>query len=109
MLLIQNSRRVYLFSTNSTRTEAFETFYLRFAFTLCRHKMDAEQIEKIAKDANDTSTKAYNLLVKTLDGESRTSEEIDELNKKYVAAQPHCKYKASVCGCFSFQFFKLFS
>jgi hypothetical protein len=24
--------------------------------------MDADQIEKIAKDANDTSTKAYNLL-----------------------------------------------
>uniref|UniRef100_A0A7N9AR09 Laminin subunit gamma-1 n=1 Tax=Mastacembelus armatus TaxID=205130 RepID=A0A7N9AR09_9TELE len=34
-----------------------------------KHKMDADQIEKIAKDANDTSTKAYNLLMKTLDGE----------------------------------------
>lgn len=50
--------------------------------------MDADQIEKIAKDANDTSTKAYNLLLKTLDGENRTSHEIDELNKKYVAPQP---------------------
>lgn len=52
-----------------------------------RHKMDADQIEKIAKDANDTSTKAYNLLLKTLDGEGKTSQEIDELNKKYVAAK----------------------
>uniref|UniRef100_A0A8C4DZT0 Laminin subunit gamma-1 n=1 Tax=Dicentrarchus labrax TaxID=13489 RepID=A0A8C4DZT0_DICLA len=48
------------------------------------HKMDADQIEKIAKDANDTSTKAYNLLLKTLDGEGKTSQEITELNKKYV-------------------------
>ena len=47
--------------------------------------MDADQIEKIAKDANDTSTKAYNLLKKTLDGEGKTSSDIDELNKKYVA------------------------
>lgn len=52
--------------------------------SLLRHKMDADQIEKIAKDANDTSTKAYNLLLKTLDGEAKTSQEIDELNKKYV-------------------------
>lgn len=44
--------------------------------------MEAEQIEKIAKDANDTSTKAYHLLLKTLDGESKTSQEIDELNRK---------------------------
>lgn len=47
-----------------------------------RHKMEAEQIEKIAKDANDTSTRAYNLLLKTLDGEAKTSQEIDELNRK---------------------------
>lgn len=47
-----------------------------------RHKMEADQIEKIAKDANDTSTKAYNLLLKTLDGEAKTSQEIDELNRK---------------------------
>lgn len=50
--------------------------------------MDADQIEKIAKDANDTSTKAYNLLTKTLDGEGKTSQEIDELNRKYVQAPP---------------------
>lgn len=47
-----------------------------------RHKTDADQIEKIARDANDTSTKAYNLLLKTLDGESKTSQEIDDLNRK---------------------------
>lgn len=46
-----------------------------------RHKMDADQIEKIAKDANDTSTKAYNLLLKSIDGESKMGEEIDKLNK----------------------------
>lgn len=51
--------------------------------------MDADQIEKIAKDANDTSTKAYNLLLKTLDGEAKTSQEIDELNKKYVVLKLH--------------------
>uniref|UniRef100_A0AAY5F267 Laminin subunit gamma-1 n=1 Tax=Electrophorus electricus TaxID=8005 RepID=A0AAY5F267_ELEEL len=48
-----------------------------------KHKMEADQIEKIAKDANDTSTKAYNLLKKTLDGENKISNDIDELNKKY--------------------------
>lgn len=47
-----------------------------------RHKTDADQIEKIARDANDTSTKAYNLLLKTLGGESKTSQEIDDLNRK---------------------------
>uniref|UniRef100_A0A8C4GIU1 Laminin subunit gamma-1 n=1 Tax=Dicentrarchus labrax TaxID=13489 RepID=A0A8C4GIU1_DICLA len=52
-----------------------------------KHKMDADQIEKIAKDANDTSTKAYNLLLKTLDGEGKTSQEITELNKKYELAK----------------------
>jgi hypothetical protein len=46
--------------------------------------MDAGQIEKIAKDANDTSTKALNLLTKTLDGEGKTNQDIDELNRKYV-------------------------
>lgn len=44
--------------------------------------MDADQIEKIAKDANDTSSRAYELLLKSLEGESRTSEHIDELNRK---------------------------
>lgn len=46
--------------------------------------MDADQIERIAKDANDTSNKAYNLLLKTLEKEGKTSEEIEELNRKYV-------------------------
>uniref|UniRef100_A0A673GN31 Laminin subunit gamma-1 n=1 Tax=Sinocyclocheilus rhinocerous TaxID=307959 RepID=A0A673GN31_9TELE len=49
-----------------------------------KHKADADQIEKIAKDANDTSTKAYNMLKKALDGENKTSSDIDELNRKYV-------------------------
>ncbi|XP_012681774.2 laminin subunit gamma-1 [Clupea harengus] len=56
-----------------------------------KHKMDADQIEKIAKDANDTSTKAYNLLKKTLDGEGKTSSDIDELNKKYSEAKDLAK------------------
>lgn len=47
-----------------------------------RHKTDADQIEKIAKDANDTSTKAHNLLQKTLQGETKTGQEIEDLNKK---------------------------
>lgn len=52
--------------------------------------MDADQIERIAQDANDTSTKAYNLLLKTLDGEGKTSQEIEELNRKYVSpSEPH--------------------
>lgn len=49
-----------------------------------RHKADADQIEKIAKDANDTSTKAYNMLKKALDGENKTSSDIEDLNRKYV-------------------------
>ncbi|XP_017260379.1 laminin subunit gamma-1, partial [Kryptolebias marmoratus] len=56
-----------------------------------RHKMDADQIEKIAKDANDTSTRAYNTLLRTLEGESRTSDEIDKLNKKYDDAKKLAK------------------
>ncbi|XP_061549216.1 laminin subunit gamma-1 [Phycodurus eques] len=51
-----------------------------------KHKTDADQIEKIAKDANDTSAKAYNLLLKTLDGEGKTAQQIDELNRKYKEA-----------------------
>ncbi|KAM9790659.1 laminin subunit gamma-1 [Syngnathus typhle] len=51
-----------------------------------KHKMDADQIQKIANDANDTSTKAYNLLLKTLDGEGKTAQQIDELNRKYKEA-----------------------
>ncbi|XP_020796887.2 laminin subunit gamma-1 [Boleophthalmus pectinirostris] len=56
-----------------------------------KHKMAADQIEKIAKEANDTSTKAYNLLLKTLDGEMKTSQEIDQLNKKYNDAKEMAK------------------
>ncbi|XP_030630034.1 laminin subunit gamma-1 [Chanos chanos] len=56
-----------------------------------KHKQDADQIEKIAKDANDTSTKAYNLLKKTLEGEKQTNKDIDELNKKYNDAKDLAK------------------
>ncbi|XP_072298063.1 laminin subunit gamma-1 [Eucyclogobius newberryi] len=56
-----------------------------------KHKMAADQIEKIAKEANDTSTKAHNLLLKTLDGETKTSQEIDQLNKKYNDAKEMAK------------------
>uniref|UniRef100_A0AAV2JVQ6 Laminin subunit gamma-1 n=1 Tax=Knipowitschia caucasica TaxID=637954 RepID=A0AAV2JVQ6_KNICA len=56
-----------------------------------KHKMAADQIEKIAKEANDTSTKAYNLLLKTLDGEMKTSQEVDQLNKKYNDAKEMAK------------------
>uniref|UniRef100_A0A8C8LMF1 Laminin subunit gamma-1 n=1 Tax=Oncorhynchus tshawytscha TaxID=74940 RepID=A0A8C8LMF1_ONCTS len=56
-----------------------------------KHKMDADQIEKIAKDANDTSTKALNLLTKTLDGEGKTNQDIDELNRKYNEAKDLAK------------------
>ncbi|XP_067309567.1 laminin subunit gamma-1 [Pseudorasbora parva] len=56
-----------------------------------KHKADADQIEKIAKDANDTSTKAYNMLKKALDGENRTSGDIDDLNRKYVEAKDLAK------------------
>ncbi|TRZ04223.1 hypothetical protein DNTS_029916, partial [Danionella cerebrum] len=56
-----------------------------------KHKADADQIEKIAKDANDTSTKAYNMLKKALDGENKTSSDIDELNRKYLEAKDLAK------------------
>ncbi|XP_039858413.1 laminin subunit gamma-1 [Simochromis diagramma] len=56
-----------------------------------KHKMDADQIERIAKDANDTSNKAYNLLQKTLEKERKTSEEIEELNTKYNEAKELAK------------------
>uniref|UniRef100_A0AAY4ABN0 Laminin subunit gamma 1 n=1 Tax=Denticeps clupeoides TaxID=299321 RepID=A0AAY4ABN0_9TELE len=52
-----------------------------------KHKMDADQIEKIAKDANDTSTKAYNLLKNALDGENKTTNNITDLHKKYDLAK----------------------
>ncbi|KAB5579854.1 hypothetical protein PHYPO_G00199730 [Pangasianodon hypophthalmus] len=56
-----------------------------------KHKTDADQIEKIAKDANDTSTKAYNLLMKTLDSEDKINKDIDDLNKKYNEAKDLAK------------------
>ncbi|XP_072544365.1 laminin subunit gamma-1 [Salminus brasiliensis] len=56
-----------------------------------KHKMEADQIEKTAKDANDTSTKAYNLLRKALDGENKINSDIDELNKKYNEAKDLAK------------------
>ncbi|KAA0719380.1 Laminin subunit gamma-1 [Triplophysa tibetana] len=56
-----------------------------------KHKADADQIERIAKEANDTSTKAFNLLKKALDGENKTSSDIDELNRKYNEAKDLAK------------------
>uniref|UniRef100_A0A3P8WAY1 Laminin, gamma 1 n=2 Tax=Cynoglossus semilaevis TaxID=244447 RepID=A0A3P8WAY1_CYNSE len=56
-----------------------------------KHRLDADQIERISRDANDTSTRAYNLLLKTLDAESRTNQEVDELNKRYNEAKELAK------------------
>ncbi|XP_069794299.1 laminin subunit gamma-1 isoform X1 [Narcine bancroftii] len=52
-----------------------------------RHKNEADEIEQIAKSANDTSTKAYELLNKMLPEESGITKTIDDLNKKYDAAK----------------------
>ncbi|XP_067846571.1 laminin subunit gamma-1 isoform X2 [Heptranchias perlo] len=52
-----------------------------------RHKNEADEIEQIAKNANDTSTKAYELLHKTLAEESEITNTIDDLNRKYDAAK----------------------
>ncbi|XP_048845494.1 laminin subunit gamma-1 [Brienomyrus brachyistius] len=52
-----------------------------------KHKIDADQIHKIAKDANSTSAKALELLKKTLDGENKTSNDIEDLNKKFNEAK----------------------
>ncbi|KAM9719019.1 laminin subunit gamma-1 [Menidia menidia] len=52
-----------------------------------RHKMDADQIEKIAKDANDTSSKAHSLLLKALGGQSNTSREVEELATRLAEAK----------------------
>lgn len=65
-------------------------------FIFFRHKADADQIEKIAKDANDTSTKAYNLLMKTLDGENKINKDIEDLNQKYVSLYSEIKVRLSV-------------
>ncbi|XP_066548014.1 laminin subunit gamma-1 [Amia ocellicauda] len=56
-----------------------------------KHKSEADQIEKIAKEANDTSTKAYDLLQKTLEGEGKTNSDINELNRKYNEAKDLAK------------------
>ncbi|XP_056266449.1 laminin subunit gamma-1 [Pseudoliparis swirei] len=52
-----------------------------------RHKMEADQIEKISRDANATSSRAHDLLLATLEGESATSQEIEQLNRKYNEAK----------------------
>lgn len=52
-----------------------------------RHTQEANDIEKVAKQANNTSTEAYNLLRNTLDGEKSTAKEIEDLNKKYNEAK----------------------
>lgn len=52
-----------------------------------RHKQEADDIVRIAKAANDTSTEAYTLLLKTLAGENQTASDIDELNRKYNQAK----------------------
>uniref|UniRef100_A0A452H759 Laminin subunit gamma-1 n=1 Tax=Gopherus agassizii TaxID=38772 RepID=A0A452H759_9SAUR len=52
-----------------------------------RHKQEADNIVHIAKAANDTSTEAYTLLLKTLAGENQTASDIDELNRKYNQAK----------------------
>ncbi|XP_074164653.1 laminin subunit gamma-1-like [Sminthopsis crassicaudata] len=52
-----------------------------------RHKKEADDIVRVAKTANDTSTEAYNLLLRTLAGENQTANEIEELNRKYEQAK----------------------
>ncbi|XP_016001055.2 laminin subunit gamma-1 [Rousettus aegyptiacus] len=52
-----------------------------------RHKQEADDIVRVAKTASDTSTEAYNLLLKTLAGENQTALEIEELNRKYEQAK----------------------
>lgn len=50
-----------------------------------RHKQEADEIVRVAKAANDTSTEAYQLLLKTLAGGNQTAKDIDELNRKWVS------------------------
>lgn len=52
-----------------------------------RHKQEADDIVRVAQTANDTSTEAYNLLLRTLAGENQTAFEIEELNRKYEQAK----------------------
>ncbi|MBN3289544.1 LAMC1 protein, partial [Polypterus senegalus] len=48
-----------------------------------KHKQEADEIEKTAKKANDTSNEAYNLLQNLLTGEEQINNDIKELNRKY--------------------------
>ncbi|KAM4023143.1 laminin subunit gamma-1 [Anomaloglossus baeobatrachus] len=52
-----------------------------------RHTQEAREIEKMAKEANDTANEAYRLLLKTLAAENQTASDIEELNKKYNQAK----------------------
>lgn len=52
-----------------------------------RHKQEADDIVRVAKTANETSAEAYNLLLRTLEGENQTAFEIEELNRKYEQAK----------------------
>ncbi|XP_033006958.1 laminin subunit gamma-1-like [Lacerta agilis] len=52
-----------------------------------RHKQEADDIVRVAKEANDTSTQAYKLLLDTLAGENQTMNDIGDLNRKYNQAK----------------------
>nr|XP_056701417.1 laminin subunit gamma-1 [Euleptes europaea] len=52
-----------------------------------RHKQEADDIVRVAKEANDTSTQAYKLLLDTLAGENQTVNDISDLNRKYNQAK----------------------
>ncbi|CAI9596610.1 unnamed protein product [Staurois parvus] len=52
-----------------------------------RHTQEAREIEKAAKEANDTANEAYRLLLKTLAAENQTAADIEDLNKKYNQAK----------------------
>lgn len=57
-------------------------FHGLFVLLLYSHKQEADDIVRVAKTANETSTEAYNLLLRTLAGENQTAFEIEELNRK---------------------------
>ncbi|KAM9326705.1 laminin subunit gamma-1 [Gastrophryne carolinensis] len=52
-----------------------------------RHTQEAREIEKAAKEANETANEAYRLLLKTLAAENQTAADIEDLNKKYNQAK----------------------
>ncbi|KAH0618288.1 hypothetical protein JD844_017344, partial [Phrynosoma platyrhinos] len=52
-----------------------------------RHKQEADDIVRIAKEANDTSSQAYQLLLDALTGENQTTNDINDLNRKYNQAK----------------------